>query len=541
MNAWVIGILGLAMGCALAWLLVRAREAGARAALEERTHQLQQDLLRQADELREHKSAREQIQEALRRETELRALAQAQATQLEPLQQARQHLSQQLTDLQARLQEEGGRRAAAEEKAQRIPTLEQQLAELAQTVQQREQTIAAQQAQLAELGERLDQERRGAQEKLALLDAAQIRLADAFKALSAEALHSNNQRFLELARENLAQYQATARGDLEARQKAVDELVKPIRESLAKVDGKLGEIEHARVSAYSALNEQLRALVETHLPQLKGETASLVKALRQPTVRGRWGEIQLKRVVEMAGMLDYCDFYEQQSRQVGDGQLRPDLIVRLPGGKQVVVDAKAPVAAYLEAVEAQDDGLRDGHLAQHARQVRTHIGQLSKKAYWDQFDPTPEFVILFLPGEMFFSAALQQDPGLIEFGVNERVIPATPTTLIALLRSVAYGWRQEVLARNAHEISELGRELHGRISTLAEHWAKVGKGLGQAMEAYNKATATLESRVLVQARRFSQLGAVPEDRDIPVIDPIDHAARTLQAPELQGVADSPVE
>ncbi|MDD2676389.1 MAG: DNA recombination protein RmuC, partial [Methylacidiphilaceae bacterium] len=266
--------------------------------------------------------------------------------------------------------------------------------------------------------------------------------------------------------------------------------------------------------------------------QLRSETANLVKALRQPVVRGRWGEMQLRGVVEMAGMVERCDFFEQTSIEGEEGRLRPDLIIRLPGGKQIVIDAKAPIAAYLEAVEASDEPARMARLAVHARQVREHIANLSKKAYWEQFAPTPEFVVLFLPGEMFFSAALQQDPGLLDYGVGKRVIPATPTTLIALLQAVAYGWQQEALTENARAISELGRTLYKRIATLADHWAGVGKGMEQAIKAYNKATATLESRVLVTARRFTGLQAAPEGEVIETPEPIDQSARLLQEPEL---------
>jgi DNA recombination protein RmuC len=297
------------------------------------------------------------------------------------------------------------------------------------------------------------------------------------------------------------------------------------------VDGKLGDLERARIAAYSALDEQLRALVETHLPMLKSETSNLVKALRQPTVRGRWGEIQLKRVVEMAGMVDHCDFIEQETRSTEEGRLRPDLIVRLPGGKRIVVDAKAPVTAYLNALEAGDEATQQTLLADHARQVRDHMVALGRKGYWEQFDPTPEFVVLFLPGEVFFSAALQQDPALIEFGVNERVIPATPTTLIALLRAVAYGWRQEALAENAREVAELGKQLYERIATLAGHWSDVGARLDKAVEAYNSSVATLESRVLVSARRLRDLKAAPEGVEIEAIEPVERTTRALQVAE----------
>jgi DNA recombination protein RmuC len=388
------------------------------------------------------------------------------------------------------------------------------------------------QARIAELETRLTEERKAAQDKLTLLNKAQTALADAFKALSADALRSNNQSFIELAKATLEKFQEGAKSDLEARQKAVHELVRPLKESLEKVDTKLGDIEKERVSAYSALNEQLKGLIETHLPMLHNETANLVKALRQPNVRGRWGEIQLKRVVEMAGMLDHCDFIEQESRTTEQGRLRPDVIVKLPGGKQIVVDAKAPLTAYLEAIEAPDEMTQAARLADHARQVKAHMTALGRKAYWDQFSPTPELVVMFLPGEMFFSAALREDPELIEFGVSERVIPATPTTLIALLRAVAYGWRQEALAQNAQEVADLGKQLYERIAKLAEHWSDVGSRLNKAVEAYNSATTTLETRVLVSARRFQELSAAPQDVSVVNIELVDHAARALQAPEL---------
>jgi len=414
----------------------------------------------------------------------------------------------------------------------RIEELDALVKEREAALERRGNEIAALKAAQAELAERVAQERKSTQEKLALLNEAQTALSDAFKALSAEALKSNNRAFIELAKATLEKFHEGAKNELEAREKAVGELVRPLRESLERVDGKLGELEKARLEAYAALNEQLKGLVETHLPRLHDQTANLVKALRQPTVRGRWGEIQLKRVVEMAGMLEHCDFIEQENRTTEDGRLRPDLIVRLPGGKSIVVDAKAPVAAYLDAAEAADEDTRMARLADHARQVRTHIGALGRKAYWEQFDPTPEFVVLFLPGEMFFSAALQQDPALIEYGVAERVIPATPTTLIALLRAVAYGWRQEALARNAQEVADLGRQLYERIAKLGEHWATVGDRLGKAVDAYNAATGTLESRVLVSARRLRELKAAPDDLEIDALEQIDRTPRALQAADL---------
>lgn len=386
----------------------------------------------------------------------------------------------------------------------------------------------------AVLGAELVAERQAGREKLALVEEAQKKLTDAFEVLSSKALKSNNDSFLQLARASLEKFQEGARGDLDKRQQAIDALVKPVRESLDKVDVKLQGLETARTGAYHSLNQQVRSLLESQ-KELRNETGNLVKALRAPAVRGRWGEIQLKRVVEMAGMLEHCDFEQQEtsrSQNPDAGRLRPDLIVKLPGQKNIVVDAKAPLQAYLDAIEAPDEETRRARLRDHARQLRAHMTALSRKAYWDQFPNTPEMVVLFLPNDGIYNAALENDPELIEAGVLENVLIATPTSLIGLLRVIAYGWRQENIAKSAREISELGREMYKRVCDMAAHLGKLGRSLNGSVEAFNSAVGTIERRVLVTARKFKELDASQLGDEIEPIDPVESAPRLLQAGEL---------
>ena len=369
-----------------------------------------------------------------------------------------------------------------------------------------------------------------AEEKYTLAEKGRAELAETFKALSHDALERNSRSFIDLASASLEKYQERAKGDLDKRQQAIDQLVKPVNESLTKLDLGLRALEKERKGDYSSLKTQVNLLKEAE-DALKKETSNLVKALRTPHIRGRWGEMQLRRVVELAGMVKHCDFVEQEGSSDG-GKLRPDLIVRLAGGRQVIIDSKAPLEPYLDAMQEEQEEKRVSRLNDYARGVRGHILQLARKSYHEHFTPTPEFVILFLPSEHFLSVALQQDASLIEMGAEKGVILATPTTLIALLRSVAYGWKQENLSRHAQKVSELGSELYKRLIDMSGHFTKMGRSLTSAVEAYNRGVGSLESRVLVTGRKFQDLGAASTQLDVEEVTLVEKTPRELQNQSL---------
>jgi len=373
-------------------------------------------------------------------------------------------------------------------------------------------------------------ERKANVEKLALLETAEQKLREAFAATSQEALERNNTAFLDLANTRFIELQRSAQQDMDTRKASIDQLVKPVQEGLQQVSERITAFDKERATAHSTLQEHLR-LLATEQSKLSTETRTLVTALRAPQVRGQWGELQLRRVVELAGMLEHCDFTEQASVNSDNGRLRPDLIVRLPGAKTVVVDAKAPLAAYLDAMEATDETERGVHLDRHAKQVRSHIEALSGKDYSNQFSEAPDFVVLFLPGESFFSAACQRDPNLIDFAIQRGVIPSSPTTLITVLKAVNYGWQQERIGQNAEQIRDLGQQLYERVRTAAEHLAKVRKGLEAAVSGYNDAIGALERRVLPTARKFRELGA-GTGAEIGELEKVESVPRLASAVEL---------
>ncbi len=377
-----------------------------------------------------------------------------------------------------------------------------------------------------ELKTTLEMERAAQSEKLDTLEQARTQLTETFGHLSSQALKQNNEEFLKLAQENLKRFQTKAQSELSQKEQAIENLVKPIKEALEKTEKQIRTMEHERKEAYGALTQHLETMAQTQ-QALQGETRNLVKALSRPEVRGQWGEMTLKRLAELAGMVEHCDFFEQEHTQTEDGAMRPDMIVRMPGGREIVVDVKTPLDAYLSAVEATDDKERETQLARHTKNVRKRVQELATKGYWNQFKNAPDFVVLFIPGDQFLSAALDNDYSLLEDAMQQKVILATPTSFVALLRAVAYGWRQESLAENAEHIKEVGEDLYGRLATFAEHLGKLGKNLNTSVQHYNKAVASFDSRVLPSARKFTEMG-ISTKKNVEHIEQIDTAPRSLE-------------
>ena len=379
------------------------------------------------------------------------------------------------------------------------------------------------------LEDELELERRMIGERDAALLTMSATMKDSFTSMAGTALKNNNEQFLQLARENLGKFQSQADNQLEKREQAVENMVKPIREALDKNERQVRHMEAERKEAQGAITQQLQAVAESHR-LLQSETRNLVQALRRPEVRGQWGEMTLKRLAELAGMVDHCDFIEQESVDTDAGRMRPDMVIRLPDRRDIVVDAKTPLDAYLSAIEAADDDTRKTHLQRHARNVRQRVRELAGKAYWGQFKDSPDFVVLFIPGEQFLTAALEIDHKLLEDALAEHVILATPSSFVALLRAVAYGWRQEALARNAEIIREVGQELYSRLATFGEHFSKLGRSLNGSVETFNKAVGSFDTRILPSARKFTELG-IKTRKTVPEPEQIDHTARSIETPE----------
>ena len=408
--------------------------------------------------------------------------------------------------------------------AERVPQLEQENAALRDRLEAAEKANAALEANR-------DSERKSHEARVEELTRMGAELERKFAGLAAEVLGKNSESFLKLVSERFEKHSESAKDDLEKRRAAIETLVKPLGESLTKFEHKVGEIEKARTGAYEAIKEQVKSLAEGQTG-LRTETSRLVQALRRPQTRGRWGEYQLRNVLEMAGMTEHVDFVEQPTIAGDEGRLRPDVIIRVPGGKSIIIDAKTPLDAYLNAVEASDEEARERLMADHARQVRDHVRGLASRDYWKSLPETPEFVVMFVPGEPFFAAAIESDPALFESAARQRILISTPTTLIALVKTIAYGWQQEKLAENAQAVAEQGRDLYDRIKVFGGHMGDLGKALRQTVDRYNKGVGSLEGRVLPAARKFEALGVAPASSSIPTLEPVELDTREAQADEL---------
>ncbi|MEM9011450.1 MAG: DNA recombination protein RmuC [Pseudomonadota bacterium] len=443
---------------------------------------------------------------------------------------ALRRLRRELAGLQAHTTATETRAARAEVLAERAVEVEARLAETTDL-------LVAEKARTATLQGTLEAERAAHHARLEELHAMKAEIERSFGALAQKALTGNSEEFLKRVTERFEKHQATANADLSRRQEAIANLLKPVGENLEKFERRVGEIEKAREGAYQAIQTQVRSLAEGQM-QLRGETGKLVQALRAPKTRGRWGEFQLRQVFEMAGMVEHVDFLTEQQVEIAGAKLRPDAIIRLPGGKCVVVDAKTPLDAYLNATEAEDEATREAAMTAHVRQVRAHVAQLSAKEYWSALEQAPDFVVMFVPGEAFYSAAIERAPGLFEEAIANRVLIASPTTLIALVKAVAYGWQQEKLAESAQEVASLGRELYERIRTYGGHMTALGRALGQSVASFNKAVGSLEGRVLPQARKFEELGVVPTPEDLAPPPTVETEPRVLTAPDFEGADDT---
>jgi len=408
--------------------------------------------------------------------------------------------------------------------AERVPGLEEENAALRSRLEAVEKTNAGLEAVR-------EAERKSHEARVQELTRMGAELERKFAGLASEALGKNSESFLKLVSERFEKHSESAKEDLEKRRTAIETLVKPLGESLTKFESKVDAIEKAREGAYRAITEQVKSLAEGQTG-LRSETSRLVQALRRPQTRGRWGEYQLRNVLDMAGMTEHVDFVEQPTIAGDEGRLRPDVIIRLPGGKSIIVDAKTPLDAYLNAVEAADEEVRAARIADHARQVRDHVRALASREYWKALPETPDFVVMFVPGEAIFAAAIESDPNLFESAARDRVLISTPTTLIALVKAIAYGWQQESLAENAQAVAVNARELYGRIGKFGEHMGDVGRALRRAVERYNQGVGSLESRVLPAARKFETLNVLSAGSSIPTLEPVEHDVRELQAEEL---------